>query len=184
MDFDEAVPSPVYSEGCKRGMPKTFMGYQCKTFFEGNREMKLSGKAGYVTWLYNQSYTRFTEPYSAPETDTSKIWWFGPSPVKGEPGLFVQLRLGEGSDLFKAFGLVPSSVPPKTKNGLKVSIVEKRRVVTNWPYLGPWVSDTELIELGPSDILLSAALGKGIQAVRLGTVWEQSLPHPSTPGEG
>lgn len=184
MDFDEAVPSAVYSEGCKRGMPKSFLGYQCKTFYEGNREMKLSGKAGYVTWLYNQSYTRFTEPPKYPEMDSCRLWWFGPSPVKGEAGHFVQLRLGEGSDLFQAFNLVPSSVPPKTKNGLKVSICEKRRVVTNWPYLGPWVTDTELINLSPSDVLLAAALGKGTQTIRLETAWEEIPALRSSTPEG
>jgi hypothetical protein len=172
MDFDEAVPSAVYSEGTKRGEPRTFMGYRCKTFYEGNREMKLSGKAGYVTWLYNQSYTKFSLPAEEPETTQCKLWWFGSSPIKGEPGKFVQLRLGEGSDLFKAFDLVPSSVPPKTKNGLKVSIVEKRRVVTNWPYLGPWVTDTELIHMSHSDTLLAASLSKGVEITRLEPEWE------------
>jgi hypothetical protein len=169
MDFDEVAPSVVYSEGCKRGMPKTFMGYQCKTFFEGTREMKLAGKPGYVTWLYNQSYTRFTVPPQSPVKEMCKLWWFGASPVKGEPGLHVQLRLGEGSDLFRAFDLVPSRVPPKTKNGLKVSISERRRVVTNWPYLGPWVTDTTLISMSKSDVLLAAALGRGTQIARYGS---------------
>jgi hypothetical protein len=169
MDFDEVAPSIVYSEGCKRGMPKTFLGYQCKTFFEGTREMKLSGKAGYVTWLYNQSFTRFTIPPQSPVRETCKLWWFGDSPVKGEPGLHVQLRLGEGSDLFRAFGLVPGRVPPKTKNGLKVSTVEKRRVVTNWPYLGPWVMDTDVITMTKSDVLLAKSLALGTQIARFET---------------
>jgi hypothetical protein len=164
MDFDEAAPSLAFCEGVKRGQPRTFLGYRCKTFFEGVREMKLSGKAGYVTWLYNQSYTKFSLPLPRPEKEECKLWWFGSS-SNGVSGDFVTLRLGEGSDLFHAFNLVMPAVPPTTKNGRKVSIVEKRRVVTNWPYLGPWVTDSDVISMTSTDVLLSASLARCTEAL-------------------
>jgi hypothetical protein len=153
MDFDEAVPAVAYSEGVKRGDPKTFLGYRCKTFEEGTRHMKLAGRAGYVTWLYNQSWTRFVPPEAPVPFKRERLQWRSPNGQE-----IVSLRLGMGEDLYTAFGLVPPVEPPMKANGLKVSIAEKRRTVTNWPYLGPWVTDTELVNLSVSDRQLGAAL--------------------------
>jgi hypothetical protein len=158
MDFDEAAPSVAYFEGTKRGQPKNFRGYRCNVFFEGTREMKLTGKAGYVTWLYNQSWTKFSLPSDEPARAPIRLWWFGRSPGLGAAGNFVMLRLGEGSDTLRALNLSPEAVPPKKSNGFKKSTVERRRVVTNWPYLGPWVTDADVIELTSSDVLLGRSL--------------------------
>lgn len=154
MDFDQACPSVAYSEGVKRGMPKTMLGYRCKTFDEGTRKILVSGRAGYVTWLYNQSYVRFTPPAAAVLKDRQVLW----VPRKGKYP--TELRLGQGSDLFEAFNLVAPREQTRRPNGQKVSTREVRRTVSHWPYLGPWVKDDEVTELSHIDVKLCASLAR------------------------
>ena len=132
--FDEAVPASVYAHQLPvvpqrkpghvnsrtRGLPKakvpTWVGYRARTATTVARKAEGHGYYGYVTWLYNKSFTRFQPPRETPE------WlekWKLPPHLSTE---WVEAR--EGFPLTKIVG--------------KRSVVIGTRVTDVWPFIGPW----------------------------------------------
>lgn len=132
-DFDEACPTvayerrfktyPIFQDGFRVGTGEVlnsglrhFIGYRVSCFEITGRLERPEDEQGYLVWLYNTSWRRFTPP-------------------KG--GIRVNLRrFGDVS--------VPreAPLPYKREFSRKRSLRFKKRVVHSWPLIGPWVDET------------------------------------------
>lgn len=149
LDFDEACPSVAYTcagdsevvqARANAGDGYSFvnraevlsrmrLGYRAVTVSAGNRPTSVGDPEGHLCWHYLKDCHRFTLP-SAPVT------------VPTLRGLYPSLLAGS---------MVDDSSPyePYRKPGLKESVKWGTRVVTSWPYIGPWVTPGEN-ECGPA----------------------------------
>jgi len=137
VDWDECCPPSVWLKGVG-GMPHTHSGWKVKTVAYEPRPTALDDLSRYLRWLYNTSGRTGFKPPAVPKLGGKEFsTWFPSGWLKVEPSL-------------KTAPEVARSI------AAKASLQLSSRVVTSWPWLGPWVSDDFVIE--QSDVELFVRL--------------------------
>jgi hypothetical protein len=129
-DFDEASPSIRYScrspqgeivqatdssfNPCGVHLQRMRLGYVTKSFEKRSRGRRPKGRSALLIWLYSKDALRF-------------------SPQK--PSVFNPAR----HPLWMANWQEPNDYVPYKVPSLKESREFSQRVVTSWPYMGPWL---------------------------------------------
>lgn len=128
-------------------------GYRVKTFEVGTRLKFPSDDDGYMVWLYQQSYSVFS-PVSADAPSRDRM--NNPFRVQGRSRV-VAVAPSEASE------------PYKTAESRTKGFLVGKRVVSSWPYLGPWVSEDQFLQLGRDDLLRAINLSRssGMRARRV-----------------
>jgi hypothetical protein len=134
-DWDECCPSSVSIKSEPPCAMPTHIGWKAKTVVIEPRTRPLSDEPRYLRWQYHASgRSGFRPP---------------PVPILGGRRFGVAVR--RQSTVEPSLRTAPES--PRSI-GVKASLQLGSRVVTSWPWLGPWVTDDLVVESTDVELLV------------------------------